>query len=54
MNPEAICPDCGAQFDTTEEINIPLSPLRVWQCGNCGHFIYQYWSDEIDEEEEVE
>jgi len=54
MNTDAICPDCGAQFDTSVEYNVPWSALKIYRCGNCGHFIYrfEYDEDEIEEEEE--
>jgi len=55
MNMDAICPDCGAQFDASEPL--PLTGegqvgIEVYQCGNCGHFIYKLTGDIEETEEE--
>jgi len=55
VNTDAICPDCGAQFDASEPL--PLSGddqvgIEVYQCGNCGHFIYKFtWDIEENDRE---
>jgi len=54
MTPDAICPDCGAQFDTSIEYNVPWSILKIYRCGNCGHFIYRFDHDEDEDEWEEE
>jgi len=54
MNTDALCPDCGAQFDTTVEYNVFWSALKIYRCGNCGNFIYRFEYDEDEPEDEIE
>jgi len=55
MNTNALCPDCGGEFDTTEPV-AHLPGIIVFKCPECGHLIYQLewdedtWGEFIEEE----
>lgn len=55
MNTDAICPDCGAQFDTSEPMLLAQGEevaILVYKCDNCGHFVYELADDHEENDPE--